>query len=215
MRIDAVIFDVDGLMADSEPLHRSAWRELGRRNEFPTFDRDYEENLGKRVIDNFRRQYGQGRFEQPPEVLLVQYHDILINLIREKLQPKIGLGEILDLVREQGLRCGTASSGDRIYIDVVLDVLKIRHHFQAVATGEEVAEGKPSPELYLLAAARLGVGPAGCVALEDSPSGVRAAKAAGMRCIAVPEGKKLIEEADSVCESLFAARDVLQQWAGG
>lgn len=213
MGIAGVIFDVDGLMADSEPLHRAAWRELGRRCGFPTYARDDEESLGKRVSDNFRRHHAQGRFQEAPEVLVEQYHAILIDMMRERLQPKAGLHEALDFVRAQGWRCGTASSGDRVYIDVALDVLGIRGYFQAVATGDEVAEGKPDPALYLLAAARLGVAPTDCVALEDSPRGVRSAKAAGMRCIAVPEGAKTLDEADAVCESLLAARDVLRRWS--
>ena len=97
---------------------------------------------------------------------------------------------------------------------MVLDVLGVRSSFQAVATGDEVAEGKPHPALYLLAAARLGVAPAACVALEDSPRGVQSAKTAGMRCIAVPEGETDVAGADVVCESLLSATDVLRQWSG-
>lgn len=212
MGIAAVIFDVDGLMADSEPLHRAAWRELGRECGFPIYATDDEESLGKRVIDNFRRRHAEGRFQEAPEVLVERYHDILIGLMRERLQPKAGLSGALNFVRAAGWRCGSASSGDRAYIDVALDVLGIREYFQAVATGDEVAEGKPHPALYLLAAERLGVAPMACVALEDSPRGVRSAKAAGMRCIAVPEGSADVSAADAVCESLHSAVDVLRRW---
>lgn len=215
MRITAVVFDVDGLMADSEPLHRAAWRELGRQCGFPTYATDDAESLGKRVIDNFRRRHAEGRFVEAPEVMVDRYHGILIRLLRERLQPKAGLRGALEFVRAQGWRCGSASSGDKVYIDVALDVLGIRECFQAVATGDEVAEGKPHPALYLLAAARLGVAPRDCVALEDSPRGVRAAKAAGMRCIAVPEGTADVTDADAVCASLSEAADVLRQWGEG
>ncbi len=213
--VAGVIFDVDGLMADSEPLHRAAWRELGRRNGFPVLAGDDEESLGLRVLDNLKRRHAQGRFTAEPSLMLERYHEILIRLIRERLEPKRGLKEALDFVRGQGWRCGTASSGDRVYIDVALDVLGIRSYFQGVATGDEVVEGKPHPALYLLAAERLGVSPADCVALEDSPRGVASAQAAGMRCIAVPEGTRVIAEADAVCESLPAARDVLREWSQG
>lgn len=215
MRTAAVIFDVDGLMADSEPLHRAAWRELGRECGFPTYAADDEESLGKRVIDNFRRCHAQGRFAEAPEVMVDRYHGILIGLMHEQLAPKPGLRGALDFVRAQGWRCGSASSGDKVYIDVALDVLGIRDYFQAVATGDEVAEGKPHPALYALAAARLGVAPAACVALEDSPRGVGSAKAAGMRCIAVPEGAADVSAADAVCASLFTAVDVLRRWSAG
>lgn len=215
MRIAAVIFDVDGLMADSEPLHRAAWHELGRQCGFPTYPTDAAESLGQRVIENLRLRHAQGRFTQEPAVLLDHYHDVLIALIRERLEPKPGLREALEFVRGQGWGCAAASSGDRVYINVVLDVLGVRPCFQAVATGDEVAEGKPDPAPYLLAAARLGVAPAECVALEDSPRGVQSAKAAGMRCIAVPEGTADVSAADAVCESLFTAVDVLQRWSAG
>ena len=140
------------------------------------------------MIENLRMRHAQGRFTPAPEEMLDQYHAILIELIRLRLRPKPGLREALNFVREQEWRCGTASSGDRVYIDVVPRRAWDTLLFSAVATGEEVVEGKPHPALYLLAAERLGVPPAECVALEDSPRGVRAAKAAGMRCIAVPEG---------------------------
>ncbi len=200
-------------MADSEPLHRAAWHELGRQCGFLTYPTDAAESLGQRVIENLRMRHAQGRFTQDPVVLLDQYHDILIALIRERLQPKPGLSSALEYVEKRDWRCAAASSGDRVYIDVVLDVLGIHAFFQAVATGDEVAEGKPNPALYLLAAARLGVAPATCVALEDSPRGVQSAQAAGMRCIAVPEGAADASAADAVCESLFTAVDVLQRWS--
>ena len=213
MNIAGVIFDVDGLMADSEPLHRAAWLELGRRRGFPTYPTDAAESLGKRSIDIFRRHHARGRFAEEPEKMLDHYHAILIALIRERLGPKPGLREALEWVRDRGWRCGSASSGDKVYIDVVLEVLSIRSYFQAVATGNEVLEGKPHPALYLLAAERLGVAPGECVALEDSRRGVRSAKAAGMRCIAVPEGETRIAEADAECESLLRAIEVLQEWS--
>ncbi len=213
MNIAGVIFDVDGLMADSEPLHRAAWHELGRECGFPTYPTDAAESLGKRSIDIFRLHHARGRFAAEPEEMLDRYHAILIALIRERLGPKPGLREALEWVRDRGWRCGSASSGDKVYIDVVLEVLGIRSYFQAVATGDEVVEGKPDPALYLLAAARLGVKPGECVALEDSPRGVRSAKAAGMRCIAVPEGETTIAAADAACESLLTAIDVLQEWS--
>ena len=213
MQITAVIFDVDGLMADSEPLHRAAWHELGRQCGFPTYPTDAAESLGQRVIENLRLRHAQGRFTQEPAELLDRYHEILIELIRERLQPKPGLQEALTLVRDRGWKCAAASSGDSVYIDVVLDVLAVRSYFQAVATGDEVAEGKPHPGLYLLAAERLGVAPEAGVALEDSPRGVQSAKAAGMRCIAVPEGVADVSEADAVCDSLCTAADVLRRWS--
>lgn len=215
MKIGGIIFDVDGLMADSEPLHRAAWHELGRQCGFPTYPTDAEESLGQRVIENLRRRHAQGRFAQDPVEMLDRYHGILIDLIREHLRPKTGLREALAFVAAQGWPCATASSGNRVYIDVVLEVLVIRGYFQAVATGEEVAAGKPDPALYLLAAERLGVAPSVCVALEDSPRGVDSAKAAGMRCIAVPEGPSAsVAQADAVCDSLHAAIDVLRRWDG-
>ncbi len=202
-------------MADSEPLHRAAWHELGRQSGFPTYPTDAAESLGQRVIENLRRRHAQGRFAQDPVEMLDRYHAILIELIRERLEPKPGLMEALAFVRGQGWGCASASSGDRVYIDVVLDVLGVRSSFQAVATGDEVAEGKPDPALYVLAAARLAVAPRDCVALEDSPRGVQSAKAAGMRCIAVPEGSTDVSAADAECESLFTAVDVLQRWSVG
>jgi beta-phosphoglucomutase-like phosphatase (HAD superfamily) len=81
---------------------------------------------------------------------------------------------------------GVATSGHREYVELALHTLNIRNRFRAIARGDEVEHGKPAPEVYLLAASRLGIAPAGCLVLEDAPLGVAAAVAAGMFCVAVP-----------------------------
>ncbi len=211
--VAAVIFDVDGLMADTEPIHRAVWHELGKRLGFPTYASDAHDSLGERVIDTFKRRRAEGRLAHDPHVLLDAYHALLIEHLRSDLQPKPGLFDLLDFVQAHGWGCGAASSGDRVYIWEVLAILGVRERFQAVATGDEVPQGKPDPALYLLAARRLSVPPAACVALEDSPRGVQAARAAGMRCIAVPEDEHDFSLATAVCPSLLAVREVLSAWA--
>jgi HAD superfamily hydrolase (TIGR01509 family) len=161
-----------------------------------------------------RARHAEGRIKQDPDVLIHVYHDILNRLVRRELKPKLGLETALAFVAQQRWKCAVASSGDRQYIEVILDVLGLEKCFHAIATGDEVQYGKPHPAVYLLVAQRLQVPPQACVALEDSPRGVQAAKAAGMRCIAIPEEPDAeVSCADAVCVSLVEATKRLQEWA--
>jgi beta-phosphoglucomutase-like phosphatase (HAD superfamily) len=94
--------------------------------------------------------------------------------------------DILDAAEALGLRCAVASSSSVGWLERWLGKHCIRHRFGAICGRDDVARVKPAPDLYLLAASRLGVDPAACLVLEDSPNGIRAARAAGMRCVAVP-----------------------------
>src|SRR6201999_4098010 len=115
----------------------------------------------------------------------------------------------LDAVKRlaQSFTLGLASSSNRELIDAVLDAGGVRDLFAATVSSEEVARGKPAPDVYLEAARRLGVAPEDCVAIEDSHNGIRAAKAAGLRCIAVPNthfppGEEALADADVVVSSV-------------
>ena len=97
-----------------------------------------------------------------------------------------GFVELMEWATAHGLRRGLASTSSRDWVDRVVDGLAVRHHFHALVAGDEVSACKPAPDVYLRAAERLGVSPHQCLALEDSAPGVASAKAAGMRCIAIP-----------------------------
>lgn len=202
----AVIFDLDGLLIDSEPI----WREVEQR----VFG-----DLGVQLTDELcRTTMGLAVDEVVAHwFALAPWPGKRLGAVEEKIVGGViaairshgtampGVEHALALVERLGLRRAIASSSHEIIIDAALERLGLRDAFEVVVSAEHERLGKPHPGVYLTAARRLGVDPGACVTLEDSPNGVLAAKAAGMRCIAVPEpgvDRRALETADVVLASL-------------
>lgn len=182
----AVIFDLDGLMADSEPLAEWAWNQVLARYGRKLDDLTFREILGMRVADSAR--FICGRFPLPisPEEALAERDKLFLGAVPARLRARPGLYPLLDELAARDLPLGVATSGHRRYVTLALRTLGLEGRFQAIARGDEVERGKPAPDVYLLAAEQLGVPPGRCLALEDTPLGVEAARTAGMVCVAVP-----------------------------
>ena len=183
--IRAVVFDLDGVLIDSEPIWERVTRELlARRGR--TFDRVIaDQHMGMRLVDVVAAVLEAHDLEIDPGEFA---RDLLDNLLAEferTLTRMPGAEDALTLARSLGLAVALATGSPRRVADAV--IARYGWRFDPICTGDDVERGKPAPEIYQLAAARLGVLPAACVAIEDSQNGVRAAKAAGMACIAVPE----------------------------
>lgn len=206
-QLAAVIFDMDGVLLDSEPLHFRAIREvLASRNATYT-ERDNQAFFGATDAELFRILRIIHNLEPSTEALVREKTEILIRLVREEPRPLPGVPEVPRRLKSQGIALALASSSLRPLIDAALDVLGLGECFGAVVSGEELLRGKPAPDAYLLAARRLGVEPAACLAVEDSRSGVLAAKAAGMTCVAIPcpaTREQDFADADAVLASLEA-----------
>ncbi|MCK4316485.1 MAG: HAD family phosphatase, partial [Anaerolineae bacterium] len=182
----AIIFDLDGLMVDSEPLAQWAWNRVLARYGHRLDSQTMLDILGLRVVDSARLICERFRLPTSPQQAADERDRLFLDAVPTRLRPCPGLYPLLDELAERGLPLGIATSGHRRYVTLALGTLAIESFFQAIATGDEVARGKPAPDVYLLAAARLGVPPARCLALEDAPLGGAAARAAGMVCVAVP-----------------------------
>lgn len=211
--IDAVIYDMDGLLIDSEPF----WQETELRvfNEIGvplTFELTYE-TVGLRineVVDHWYRRFPwtseQGKEEQK-EKIVGWIIDGVIACIREKGTLKPGSHESIDFFRAKNLRIALASSSYYRIIDAVLERFALGPVFEVVHSAEHEPFGKPHPAVYLTTASQLQVQPSACLALEDSLNGVRSAKNAGMTCIAIPEEglrkRASFTEADLILPSLL------------
>ena len=185
--VEAVIFDLDGLILDSETPEYLAWQAVYARYglEFPLAG--WLHNVGRNdgpfdPLVPFRRE------DSPASAAAVAalWEERRDELLREFLTPLPGVVTLLDGVGRAGWRTAVASSSRVARVRALLAALGLSARFDTLAGGDEVAHGKPAPDVYLLAAERLRVRPTSCVALEDSENGVRAAASAGMRCIAVP-----------------------------
>jgi len=204
--IRAVIFDLDGLMADSEPLAQEAWRiflaEQGHALDAGTVDAI----LGLRLMDSAQVVKERFGLSLTVEQIAQRRAELLLAALPGNLKPMPGLKELLDAIDTRGLRRAVATSSPSFYTPVALREIGV-DGFAAIVTGDAVARGKPAPDIYLAAAAALGLPPEQCLALEDSPTGVAAAKAAGMRCVAVPNALSAaldLSQADAILPSLAA-----------
>jgi len=186
--IQAVIFDMDGLLIDSEPFWRQSHCKVLARHGYEITEDDVRAMAGHRTADvtaHWRQRFG---FSEPSnQILANQVVDEVIRSIHMHGQPMPGVDRLIRELHAQGIPMAVASSSSVRLIDVVLERLGIRTYMQAVHSGENEVRGKPFPDVFLSTARTLGVYPADCLVFEDSLSGIKAAKAAGMHCIAVPE----------------------------
>ncbi len=183
----AVIFDMDGLMVDTEPLQFAAFRQqLWDDYGIELSEDEFHGMVGYRIDENWRDL--KARHDIPGDIAdLIERRDALYRPILEaRVQAMPGVVELVRRLHDAGYQLAVASSSPYWQIDIVIDALGLRPYFAALASGEEVTVGKPDPAIYVLVAQRLDIAPPDCVALEDSRAGMTAAKAAGMHCIAVP-----------------------------
>ena len=182
----AAIFDMDGVLVDSNPFHIRKWIDLLNERQIP-FDREELARvaLGPRNRTTIRHYFGDSLSEtevhQLSEVLEEKYRAA----IRPHAKPLPGLEPLLKELREAGIPMAVASAGMRKNVEFIVDVLGLRPFFRYLISGEEMPHSKPDPAIYLKAAAVLEVEPAKCAAFEDSFVGVEAVKRAGMKCVAI------------------------------
>lgn len=209
----AVLFDMDGLLIDSEPLWQRAEIEVFGTAGMPLQPADCRRTTGLRIDEVVAFWRAQGRLALPADApdraaldLGARIVDRVIDLVRSEGALCPGARDAIAFFAATGLPLGLASSSALRLIDAVLAHFALRAHFTAITSAQDEPLGKPHPAVYLRAAAALGVPPTACLALEDSPSGVIAAKAARMTCIAVPtpedRADRRVQAADLVLGSL-------------
>ena len=182
----AIIFDMDGLMIDSEVIYQMAWRRAMGEFEREMPDEVFRRFLGRTSPDSrallaeiYGPQFDVGGFLGRCSMIAEEH------IVTHGIPHKAGLGELLDSLERNGTPKAVATSTRREWALRSLGPLATR--FEILTTGDEVTRGKPAPDIFLLCAARLKAAPHECLVLEDSEAGIRAAHAAGMRAIMVPD----------------------------
>ncbi len=204
-----VVFDLDGVIVDSEPIHEQATDEYLASLGIPDDEALRQDMMGRRVrelTDVLAKRLGR-----PPQEVSAEREAIFWRLLeRDGPRPMPGLDAAIARLSRAGLELAVATSGTRAYVGFVLERLGVRAAFKAVVSGDDVTLGKPDPETYLLTAELLGADPADCVALEDTFHGVTAARSAGMHAVAVPNALTAgmdFSAADAVVADLEAAAE--------
>jgi HAD superfamily hydrolase (TIGR01509 family) len=212
-QLEAVVFDLDGLMVDSEPLARQAWDEVLAAYGHRLDDETQAAIVGRRTRESaeiVRERFGLAvAAEELAAAKVARWESIW----RRGLPAMPGLNTLHEVLMARGVPWAVATSSPRHYATGVLAQLGLLQACRAIAAGDEVVHGKPAPDIYLLAAERLEIAPRLCLALEDSEPGARAAQAAGMTVVAVPNGvpQEVFAFADYVMASLHAVAEELDR----
>jgi HAD superfamily hydrolase (TIGR01509 family) len=212
----ALIFDMDGILVDSEPMWRLAEREVFAGIGLELDDADCERTMGMRtdeVIDHwYRRAPWNGPSPAEVEARLVAR---MQTMIAELAEPMPGVEHALTLARDAGFELGLASSSPPTLINAVLRKLGLERDFAVVRSAVDEEHGKPHPGVFLTTARLLGIDPGDCVVIEDSLAGVRSADAAGMRVIVVPPAHLFDEpDYDDVDEKLRSLKELTGEMLG-
>jgi beta-phosphoglucomutase len=196
---------MDGTIVNTATQHFKAWQEVFRSRGVAFSRADFRKGFGLRNDDIIREVLGP---ESPPEDIASISHkktDIFRESVhREGIDPMPGAIELLSALHERGIPMAVASSAPRQNTEAFLKMLGIESFFQAIVSGDEVARGKPDPQIFILAAEKLNAEPSCCAVIEDAVGGVAAARAAGMRSVGVAANhpRDSLKLADLVVDSL-------------
>ena len=188
-----IVFDCDGVLVDSEELAWSAWRDALDPHGVGISDNEVAELSGRTEKDAFA--HFAARADLPPyDEFWPFLADRVHALFEQYLEAFEDATDTLEILHRQGRAIAVASSSPRDRLNLSLRSTGLDRFFEVVIAGDEVANGKPAPDIYLAAAAGLGVDPTTCVAVEDAPAGIAAGKAAGMQVIAVLRGSYSVDQ---------------------
>ena len=202
----AVIWDMDGVIADTAPYHLKAWQGAFQKRGVKFTEEDFKRNFGQRNDTIIQNTLGQGTPQSEVEAIITEKESAFRKSVRHKVKALPGAINLIKSLREHGFKTALASSAPAANIQLITASLGIKGFLQAIITGTDVTEGKPSPQGFLLAAQRLGIEPENCIVIEDAVAGVAAAKRAGMHCLAVTNThlRASLSEADIIVDTLEA-----------
>lgn len=200
----AVIFDMDGVLVDSQPYHFKADIETMSEYGVVKDQKFYEKFAGTLTSDRMRILKDLFKLDIPVEEMVKKREDMILEIMaREDIKPVSGIPEFLKSIKNRGLKTAVASSSGYDLIGLILSRLGISEYFDSITSGNDVKRGKPDPDVFLLAAERIGVNPRDCFVVEDSENGVKAAKSAGMKALGYinpTSGNQCLDMADFITD---------------
>lgn len=202
--LEAVIWDMDGVLADTAPHHFLSWRETFARRGIEFTDADFKRGFGVRNDAIIKNVLGEQTTDAEIEAIAQEKEQTFRGIIGNDVKPLSGAIELLRRLHDKGIKMAIASSTVAANIRLIVGSLDIEKYFGAIITGQDVTKGKPHPQVFLLAAQRLGAQPRNCIVFEDAVAGVQAAKSAGMYCVALTSTHpaEKLKDADLIVDSL-------------
>jgi len=201
--IRAVIFDMDGVIIDSEPMHYKILNDFGQLKGFNVSTDEYDTYIGTTDISMWGKLKEKHKLPETVGMLVNTHLNSCIDYVRtnKTVKPIKGIDNLIKSLIKCDIALAIASSAPKKRVDAVLETFGINKFFKAIVSGDEVKSGKPEPDVFLYSSKLLGIQPEMCVVIEDSYNGIKAAKAAGMKCIAYKNpnsGKQDLSLADMV-----------------
>jgi beta-phosphoglucomutase len=182
----AVLWDVDGTLIDSSEYHWLSWRDALAAEDFPLTRGQFDSSFGQRNDEILRGYFGPDHPAEEVARVGEAKETVYRRLVRERgVELLPGVRRWLDTLRAEGWLQALASSAPRANLEAIVSALDLGAYFAAVVSAEDVTRGKPDPQVFLVAAAKLEAEPKACVVVEDAPAGTEAARRAGMRCVGV------------------------------
>lgn len=181
----AVIFDVDGVLVDSYQPHFESWRRVMHENGLELSEEDFARTFGRTSREIIAKFWGDELDEERIREIDERKEALYRTIVEQSFPAMDGAVELIDALDVAGLLLAAGSSGPPPNVELTLDRLGRRDRFRAIVTGRDVTRGKPDPQVFQLAAERLGVEPGTCVVVEDAVAGIEAARGAGMAVVAL------------------------------
>lgn len=216
MSVKAVVFDMDGVLFDTERLCMDSWLAVAEKQGIPDMEKFFPSCIGRNLTDTrvlFHEFYGDAfDYDVFRKQASIWFHEVIE---RKGVPVKPGVREILTFLKEGGYHIGLASSTSRPAVENHLERAGIRDYFQSLTTGDMVLHSKPCPDIYLMACGSMGEDPARTVAVEDSPNGIRSAYSAGMIPVMVPDllapDEEMREKSAVICGDLWEVTAFLEK----
>ena len=202
----ALIWDLDGVIADTAPFHFLAWQRVAQDRGIAFTETEFRQTFGKRNPEIIAEKFGPDIPPQDMESLAIRKEELFRRIAKQSIKPFPGVLNLMLALRAATWKMAIVSSTPVENIRLIIQSLDIAGLFDTIVADKDVSRGKPDPEGFLLAADRLQAAPANCVVIEDAIAGVQAARHAGMKCVAVTNTHpaERLSEADRVVDSLDA-----------
>lgn len=203
----AVIFDMDGVIIDSEPIHLDVDLQVMNELGCDITHKELEKYVGttnEYMIADLKEKYNLSQSVE--EIVEYKVNMSTKKIIEADIEPIEGIRELLINLKNKNMKTAIASSSPKNVIEIIVSKFKLEDYFDYLLSGEEVENGKPAPDVYIETAKKLGIAPNECTVIEDSRNGVIAAKAAGMKCIGfknINSGNQDLSKADLIVDSIL------------